>query len=195
MCYKFYFSITHTLAECEWAPDQESNPSGTQSQQHASTPSVFHYLVSLWQCRVCLLYNSEPSPGCSLPNCKFKHICFVTTIRMPLISALRLWCVHITLSPHPIVAHPRKNGIHPGITIDITPTTDEYPQLHRQCRHQWHQTFLLISFLFWRILSGLTVLCLWLAIINMHNLYVHTLCSETGSLPMSSEINTGNDEG
>ena len=29
----------------------------------------------------------------------------------------------------------------------------------------------------------------------MHNLYVHTLCSETGSLPMSSKINTGNGEG
>ena len=57
----------------------ESNPSGTQSQQQASTQSVFPYLVSLQWHRVCLLYNCESTPGCSFPNCKFKHICHLCT--------------------------------------------------------------------------------------------------------------------
>ena len=72
---KFCFSIMHTSAECEWAPDQESTTSGTQSQQQASTQSVFPYLGSSRRRRVCLLYNRESTPGCSFPNCKFEHIC------------------------------------------------------------------------------------------------------------------------
>ena len=73
---KSSFSITHTSLECEWAPErQESTPSGTQSQQQASTLSVFLYLVSSLRRRVCLLYNCESTPGCLFPNCKFEHIC------------------------------------------------------------------------------------------------------------------------
>ena len=75
VCCKFCFSITYTSAACEWAPDQESTPSGTQSQQQLSTQSVFPYLVSSRQRRVCLLYNCESTPGCSFPDCKFEHAC------------------------------------------------------------------------------------------------------------------------
>ena len=68
---KLCFSITHTSAECKWAPDQQCNSSETQSQQQPSTQSGSTYLVSLQQHRICMLYNRESTPSCSFPNCKF----------------------------------------------------------------------------------------------------------------------------
>ena len=132
---KFCFSITHTLAECEQAPDQESNLSGTQSLQQASTQSVFSYLVSPWQHRVCLLYNCESTPGCSFSNCKFGHICSLCTDDPHAIDKRHkaMMCLY-----HPIPSSnskpPKKNGIHPGCTTDLTPSTNKYPKLYKQSR-------------------------------------------------------------
>ena len=74
---KFCFSITHTSTECELAPDQGSNSSGTQSQHQASVQPVTPYPVSSRRRRICMLYNYDSTPGCSFPNCKFEHICFL----------------------------------------------------------------------------------------------------------------------
>ena len=93
---KFCFSITHTSAEYDWAPDQESNPSGTQSQQQTSTQSVFPYCVSPQQHRVCLLYNCESTPSCSFLTTNSNIFAlFVPMIHMPLISTTRLCCTSL----------------------------------------------------------------------------------------------------
>ena len=70
---KFCFSITHTSTECQWSPDQGSDPFGTQSQHQVSTQPVTSY--PLRRRRICMLCNNESTPGCSFPNCKFEHIC------------------------------------------------------------------------------------------------------------------------
>ena len=67
---------------------------------------------------------------------------FVLMIHMPQISTTRLWCVHITLSLIQWRSTQEKWYSPRFFTTDITPTTDEDPQLHRQSRHQWRQTFL-----------------------------------------------------
>ena len=132
---KFCFSITHTSAECEWAPDQESTTSGTQSQQQALTQSMFPYLGSSRRRRVCLLYNRESTPGCSFPNSKFEHICSLCADD-PHATDKRHKAVmcphHSTPGLHPMASHPRKNGTHLGLTTDLSPTTAKYPQL-RTC--------------------------------------------------------------
>ena len=71
---KFCFSLFHTSAECSWAPQQGSPPSGYQHLQQTPTqPS--QYSRPLRRRRICMLYNNEPAPGCSFPDCRFDHIC------------------------------------------------------------------------------------------------------------------------
>ena len=65
---KFCFSITHTSTECEWAPDQGSDSSGTQSQHQASAQPVTPYPASSRQRRICMLYNHESTPWLFIPE-------------------------------------------------------------------------------------------------------------------------------
>ena len=106
-----------------------------QSQQNSSTQPVFPYLVSPGNTDYasCTIMSQLLAVHSITANSNIFAV-FVPMIHMPLISTTRLWCVHITLSPHPMAIHPRKNGIHPGFITDPTPTTDKYPQLHRQSR-------------------------------------------------------------
>ena len=100
--------------------------------QQASTQLVFPYLGSSRRRRVCLLYNCESTPGCSFPNCKFEHI-YSLCAKDPHATDKRhkaVMCPHHS-TPSSNGELPKKNGIHPGFTTDLTPTTDEYPQLHR----------------------------------------------------------------
>ena len=71
---KFCFSLFHTSAEGSWAPQQGSLPSGYQYLQQTPT-QPFQYSRPLRRRRICMLYNNEPAPGCSFPDCRFDHIC------------------------------------------------------------------------------------------------------------------------
>ena len=62
---KFCFSLSHISTECSWAPDQGSPPSGTRNLQHNLPLPTFDHM----------LYNNEPTQGCSFPDCKFEHVC------------------------------------------------------------------------------------------------------------------------
>lgn len=68
---KFCFSLTHNSKDCSWAPDPAVFISGGPSQQLVSPLPHFRPLRR----RLCMLYNNEPAPGCSYPNCKFEHVC------------------------------------------------------------------------------------------------------------------------
>ena len=101
------------------------------------------YLGSSWRRRVCLLYNRESTPGCSFSNCRFEHICCLCADD-PHATYKRhkaVVCPHHSTF-HPMASHLRKHDIHPGFTTDLTATTNEYPQLHRESMHQRRQTFL-----------------------------------------------------
>ena len=71
---KFCFSLSHVSAQCNLAPDHGLLPSGTNQQQPPTQPNAPYTRQP--QCRrICMLYNNEPSPGCSFPDCKFEHVC------------------------------------------------------------------------------------------------------------------------
>ena len=72
---KFCFSLSHVSTECSWAPDQGSPPSGTHYQQQSPTQPTSSYIRPQRRRRICMLYNNEPTQGCSFPNCKFEHVC------------------------------------------------------------------------------------------------------------------------
>ena len=91
LCFKYCFSITHTLVECEWAPDQESTPSGTLS---SSKHHLNQYCPTLPH-----LDDVEYAPCTTVSQLLAVHsltanlnilALFVLMIHMPLISATRV---------------------------------------------------------------------------------------------------------
>ena len=72
---KFCFSLSHISAQCNLAPDHWLPPSGTHPQQQLSTLPNASYTRQPRRRRICMLYNNEPTPGCSFPDCRFEHVC------------------------------------------------------------------------------------------------------------------------
>jgi len=63
------FSLTHKSSQCDWAPDLPS-VSPTFNPRSWSYPQKDLKLKG-----ICRSWNRDPRPGCSFPNCNFRHIC------------------------------------------------------------------------------------------------------------------------
>ena len=86
---KHCFSFYHSHDSCNWAPEP-----ATASFRHQPTPQPL--FTSTRPCRICLTWNNTPSPDCSFPGCKYKHICSIC-VKLPTTTDLAhkaIYCAH-----------------------------------------------------------------------------------------------------
>ena len=71
---KHCFSLTHTAADCKWAPSPSTAlvpPTSLTAKQCTSRP-----MSSSRPSKICYEWNHSPSPTCPFPAYKYQHICW-----------------------------------------------------------------------------------------------------------------------
>lgn len=103
---KHCFSLTHTTADCNWAPSPSTSlpPSTSLAPKQSTSKPMSSSRLS----KICYEWNHSPSSTCPFPACKYQHICWHCSKdpQAADISHKAMFCQQHRLPQQPLTAQP-----------------------------------------------------------------------------------------